>query len=119
MRTGKSTVPILQDRAMRSTLPPLFVMLIWMLFSIKMLAQSKVSLAANSKAKLVISLPVNPTISHQFAASELAKYLHQISGAQFQLRKVTKEPAIILQLKKGGPNEAYLIQIKNSTIRIT
>ena len=78
--------------------------------------KARVSLAEKGKAKLVISVPVNPTVTQQFAASELAKYLHQISGANFQKESRIGQAAIKLQLKKGKPDEGYEIQVKSNDI---
>ncbi|MDQ3683430.1 MAG: DUF4838 domain-containing protein [Bacteroidota bacterium] len=78
--------------------------------------EARVSLAENGKAKLVISVPDNPTVTQQFAASELAKYLHQISGASFQKESRIEQAAIKLQLKKGKPDEGYEIWVKGNDI---
>lgn len=118
MQTIKTTYRIIQYGTKLSMVIPLVVLIFSMLFSsIELFAKSKVSISENGKAKLVISIPVNPTISQQFAASELARYLHQITGVQFPIKGVVKQPAIILQLKKNQkPKEAYGLLIKSSDI---
>ncbi len=87
-----------------------------MLLPTSLVATGKIILTESGKAKLIISVPVNPTIAQQFAASELAKYLHKISGAIFQIKAFEKIPAILLEVKKGKPEEAYSISIKNNNI---
>ena len=87
-----------------------------MLLPTSLVATGKIILTESGKAKLIISLPANPTIAQQFAASELAKYLHKISGAIFQIKAFEKIPAILLEVKKGKPEEAYSISIKNNNI---
>lgn len=120
MQTKKITCRIVNGYTNPSWELPLVVLCCCMLFSsIQIFAESKVSLAENGKAKVVISIRGNTTVALQFAASELAKYLNQISGASFQIKGLIKQPSITLQLKSGEPKEAYTILIKGNDIMLS
>lgn len=95
---------------------PIILLFLSLFLSKHLFADNKIILSENGKAKLIISVPVNPTIAQQFAASELVKYLHKISGAHFQVKAYEKKPAIILELKKGKPQDAYSISISDNNI---
>lgn len=93
------------------------ILCLGMLFcSTKVVAAGAIGIAENGKAKLVISVQGKATITQQFAAAELAKYLQQISGASFLTRAAGQQPAIKLELKQGQPEEAYSISVKGKDI---
>ncbi len=100
-------------------MPVILILLCCTFFSVIVFAKSQITIAQNGIANLVIGVPLYPTITQQFAADELAKYLQQISGAVFKIEKSINKPSIILQVNKGQPVEAYTISIKNNNILLS
>ena len=78
----------------------------------------KIQLAKNNKAQVSVILPDQPTETIQFAASELSKYLHQISNATFVVfsDQHLQSPAIIIEQDKTKQQEEYAIEIAKQNI---
>lgn len=76
-----------------------------------------IKLTKNGKALADVHLPPNPTLTQQFAAKELMRYLHQISGAQFHISTtVNVRPAIVLSTNNANGNDVFGIDVKRNKI---
>lgn len=95
----------------------LFTIVFSMLFNGQGYAQS-IDLSKDGKAQAVIITADMQTVTQQFAADELAKYLKRITGDDFLLTNENKfnSPAIRLELKKGSGKEDYKISVDNEDI---
>jgi len=78
----------------------------------------RILLAWEKQARVAIVLPAHPSVTEQFAASELAAYLQRISSASFSvLRRVVGRRRIIrLEINNGQEKEEYAIQIRDQGI---
>lgn len=78
-------------------------------------------LAKNGEAKITVALPSEASVSQQFAADELVKYLHKISDADFLIDTGTTEnsPKITLSVNTDLKTESYSITADGSDIFLT
>ncbi len=115
MQQLRSTFKI--NNRIKQSLQILFALLFILLTAAtKTFAQNKIILAENSKAKFIISLPVNSTVVLKFAGSELSKYLTKITGASFQIKHNTNQYSIKLIRRNGAHKEWYTIAVKANNI---
>jgi len=82
----------------------------------------EIILTENSIPGLSILLPPQPTIVQEFAAGEMVKYLHRISGADFEINQGERDLTgryIELCLDKAEPGDGYTIIADSRKIRLT
>ena len=81
----------------------------------------KILLASHKKAQCTIILPSNASETQVFAVSELARYLKQISDADFPVLHLQslRAGAILIEINPQQENEAYSIKIQDQHIILT
>jgi len=101
-----------------------YTLLLLVLISVtsgRLYAFQKILLAKNGKAVISIVLPKNPSVTQQFAASEAAKYLHQISKANFSIfsGQSIQQPSIFIKYNNKQKKEDYSISIVKRNIIVS
>jgi hypothetical protein len=84
-------------------------------------SSDSVLLVKGRKAQVVIGLPPNSSVTERFAATELSKYLRQMTGAVFMIdsgRGMTS-PEIKLMISKDFAKESYTLNIQGHDIILT
>ena len=116
---GCDEVPGLHLPAVRRSML-LFTLLFVGFKTINAAASTKVVLARNGQAEVVIVHSSKPSISQRFAASELAAYLHKISTATFSIKSEVPNSgkSIRFELQEGKEKEAYQIVIDQHGIKL-
>jgi predicted alpha-1,2-mannosidase len=84
-------------------------------------AAKRVLLAKNGISYLSVSIPANAGTTEQYAASELTRYLHEITGATFKIIHGLKGsgPFIILNINEQLPDEDYSILTRHRDISLS
>lgn len=74
--------------------------------------------AGNGKALATIVIPQDASVTHQFAATELGRYLQKMSGAVFAVGKTSVQATsrIIIRLNKGLSTEDYSIALQKKDL---
>jgi len=84
----------------------------------------KRTLATGGQTSYVIALDTDASDAETLAASELAKYLHRISGATFAIRRGGAAKAIVLrtlsrEATHGAAADAYTITVRGESVILT
>ena len=80
--------------------------------------ENNILLAKNSKAYVFINMPLHPSETINFAATELSRYLQSISGAVFSIKKRPDnlKPEILIKSDTTMAEEEYHIAVHDSRI---
>ena len=78
----------------------------------------KILIAKNSQSYMAITLPVRPSVTQQFAGSELVKYLQQISGADFFITTHQNKTNHVILIERSNQldKDSYTITVLNKDI---
>ncbi len=83
----------------------------------------EVHFTRNGNAICTIMIPADASLTQQFSAEELKKYLDRITGASFPINKGTDATGSLIRLNiKAGPpdeDEAYLIEVEEGNILLS